>query len=393
MALTTGSLIRTWAGAALLSAATVLPGAAYAQGEAGAAPDYDDSSVWLCRPGREDACAVDLDAAVVQPDGSVTMDIHQPAQDPAIDCFYVYPTVSVDPGVNSDLEIGPEERGVVHAQFARFSEVCRPFAPLYRQVTLTALRAAMAGDGDAMSGGALAYGDVREAWRHYLENDNDGRGVILVGHSQGARMLQTLINQEIEGEPIQDQVISAYLIGWNVQVPEGETVGGDFNAMPICTEAGQTGCVVSYVTFRDDVPPPANTRFGRSPDPANQIACVNPASLSGDGPVMLDAYLSNGSDGYDMASQSWTETQDVDARFVKLPDFLSGQCVNRDGAQYLSVTVNADPSDPRTDVLTGDVIANGQVLADWGLHLVDMHVVMGDLIDLAETQADAYQNR
>ena len=226
MALTSGGLIRTWAGAALLSATTALPGAAHAQGEAGAAPDYSDGSVWLCRPGREDACAVDLDAAVVQADGSVTMDIHQPAQDPAVDCFYVYPTVSVDPGVNSDLEIGPEERGVVHAQFARFSEVCRPFAPLYRQVTLTALRAAMAGNGDAMSGGALAYGDVRDAWRHYLEHDNEGRGVILVGHSQGARMLQTLINQEIEGEPVQDQVISAYLIGWNVQVPEGETVGG-----------------------------------------------------------------------------------------------------------------------------------------------------------------------
>ena len=41
---------------------------------------------------------------------------------------------------NSDMTAGPEEHGVILQQFARFASVCRVYAPLYRQVTLTALR-------------------------------------------------------------------------------------------------------------------------------------------------------------------------------------------------------------------------------------------------------------
>ena len=56
-----------------------------------------------------------------------------------IDCFYVYPTVSLDKGGNSDMEPGPEENGVVRVQLARFASQCRLYAPMYRQATLTAL--------------------------------------------------------------------------------------------------------------------------------------------------------------------------------------------------------------------------------------------------------------
>ncbi len=58
-----------------------------------------------------------------------------------IDCFYIYPTVSRDPGGNSTMKIGDELVAVVNQQFARFASVCRPYAPVYRQATLTALRA------------------------------------------------------------------------------------------------------------------------------------------------------------------------------------------------------------------------------------------------------------
>ena len=37
---------------------------------------------------------------------------------------------------------------------------------------------------------------------------------------------------------------------------------------------------------------------------------------------------------------------------------------------YLDVTVHGNPADPRTDDITGDVMANGEVDASWGLHLV-----------------------
>jgi hypothetical protein len=55
------------------------------------------------------------------------------------------------------------------------------------------------------------------------------------------------------------------------------------------------------------------------------------------------------------------------------------------------VTVHGDPADPRADDIVGDVVANGQVLPDWGLHLIDVGVAMGNLLDIVHDQAKAYQ--
>ena len=96
-------------------------------------------------PGGQDACAVDLTTTVIAEDGRLTQEKFTPNPKAPIDCFYVYPTVSLDPGGNSDMTPGNEERNVIRAQFARFASQCRPFAPLYRQFTLTALRADTAG--------------------------------------------------------------------------------------------------------------------------------------------------------------------------------------------------------------------------------------------------------
>src|SRR3989442_2826887 len=151
---------------------------------AAASNDYNDGKSWLCRPGRQDACAVDLTTTVVAANGKLTVEKWSPKTDTPIDCFYVYPTVSNDPTPNSDMNAGPEEMGVIRSQFARFGSQCRVYAPLYRQVTLTALRAFLAGRIMAIDL-ALGYNDVLNAWNYYLEHDNQGRGVVLIGHSQG----------------------------------------------------------------------------------------------------------------------------------------------------------------------------------------------------------------
>ena len=91
-------------------------------------------------------------------------------------------------------------------QAAPLGTACRVFAPVYRQVTLTALAAGLAGtplsvpEGDDPS--EIAYGDVVDAWNHYLEHDNGGRGVILVGHSQGAGILDRLIRRGDRPRPV-----------------------------------------------------------------------------------------------------------------------------------------------------------------------------------------------
>ena len=88
----------------LLAAAVVLAWAGAAEAQTPATtPDYRSEANWLCRPGRNDACAVDLNATVVNADGSTSVETFTRANEPAVDCFYVYPTVSNDPGVNSDM--------------------------------------------------------------------------------------------------------------------------------------------------------------------------------------------------------------------------------------------------------------------------------------------------
>lgn len=353
--------------------------------------DYGKGENWLCRPGRTDACAVDLTTTVVAANGKLTEEKWKSNPDAPIDCFYVYPTVSNDTTANSDMVAGTEERNVVHHQFARFGSKCRLYAPLYRQATLTALRARLSGKPMAMDL-MLAYNDVLDAWNHYLANDNKGRGVVLIGHSQGSGVLMQLIRNEIDGKPIQDRIVSAMLIGMNVSVPKGQDVGGQFQKMPLCRSANQTGCVISYVTFRENAPPPANTLFGRIPGDKLAAACTNPAALAG-GSGELHAYLGAGRTAGSSAAEPkpWvTPAQPIKTPFVSVPGLLTAECVSNDKGSYLAVKVHGDAKDPRADDIAGDIIVAGQVQANWGLHLIDVHVALGDLVNIAGQQAKAY---
>src|SRR6516165_7301327 len=316
-------VVATW-GCAIQAQTTTPP----AQAQANPAPtpaaknDYGREDSLLCRPGRQDACAVDLSSTIVAADGKLKRENWSDNPNAPIDCFYVYPTVSNDPTPNSSMSPGKEEKGVVRAQFARFRSQCRLFAPMYRQVTLTALRAMLAGTPMAMDR-ALAYNDVLDAWNYYLEHDNKGRGVVLVGHSQGSGVLTQLIHNEIDGKPVQSRIISALLLGTSLPVPKGKDVGGAFQNMPLCHAATQTGCVITYASFRSTAPPPANTRFGKVQD-ANMISgCTNPAALGG-GSGPLHAYMgTHGSRivaGIEAQPTAWvTPPQPIDTPFVSVP--------------------------------------------------------------------------
>src|SRR5258708_5563989 len=300
--------------------------------------------------------------------------------------------VSNDRGGNSDMVPGPEEKGVVQPRFARFAPQCRVSAPMYRQITLTALRAVIAGTPMPMDR-ALTYNDVLDAWNYYLEHDNHGRGVVLIGHSQGSGVLTQLIKNEIDGKAVQSRIISALLLGTSLPVPKGKDVGGAFQHMPLCHSAKQTGCVITYASFRSNSPPPANSRFGKVPGENMVSGCTNPAALAG-GSGELHAYLGARGSGVvttEMSPRPWvTPPQPIDTPFVSVPGLLSAECVSNEKGSYLAVTVHGDPSDPRTDDITGDVVVNKIVLADWGLHLIDVNLAMGNLVDIVGQQSKAY---
>jgi len=354
--------------------------------------DYSDNNSWLCLPDYPRACGADLSTTIVNADGSTRLEPWSGNPNARVDCFYVYPTVSQDETPNSDMVAGPEEFNVVRSQFARLGSECRTFAPLYRQVTLTALRAGMSGGENMTPDRSLPYQDVLDAWNYYLENHNDGRGVVLVGHSQGAGVLTRLITNEIEGTPVQDQIVSAMLLGTNIQVPQGDVVGGTFKHMPLCESGDQIGCVIAYASFRESVPPPANSLYGRG-DEGTTAACTNPAQLA-KGSNELHAYLSNaGSEGVSAATPApWTTIgASVNTPFVTVPGMLSAECVEKNGYSYLEVIVNSNPDENRIDDITGDVLnADGSVNEAWGLHIIDVNLTIGDLVTIVGQQARSH---
>jgi hypothetical protein len=337
-----------------------------------------------------DACVTDQTATVVNADGSEHVETW--AADPAapIDCFYVYPTVSREPTPNSDMTITAAEQGVVVQQVARFASKCRVYAPMYRQVTLTALRAALSGQ-PSMADRHLAYDDVRDAWNEYLAHDNRGRGVVLIGHSQGSRVLSELVKNEIDGKPVQSQIVSIILAGTVLQVPVGKDVGGEFKSIPLCHAQDQTWCAIAFASFRANSPPPADSLFGKSAGPGLMAACVNPAALGG-GSGELEAYLPAGRTQF--ASQhpvAWVKGgPEIATPFATVPGLLSAQCVSDAHGSYLAITIHGDPKDPRTDDISGDVIVGGKVLPGWGLHLIDMNLTMGNLIDDVGAESKAW---
>ena len=367
-------------------------------------PDYADPAAWLCRPGQVDACAQDQSATVVAANGALTSEPFRADPAAPIDCFYVYPTVSNDPTPNSDMTANAEERSVIAQQFARFGAQCRLYAPLYRQVTVTALRAALVG-APMPADRQMAYADAKAAWEHYLAHDNNGRGVVLIGHSQGAGILTALIANEIDGKPVASKLVSALILGANVPVPRGGLVGGVFKTTPLCATASQTGCVVSYVSFRDTAPPPSTSRFGTTlmstplalPTADLTAACVNPAALlrGQGGAADLHSYLGAAGRAFGAGAEPtpWSAGREIATPFVSTPGLLTAQCISTPTHAYLSVRVNGNADDPRIDDIPGDVIAAGRVLPDWGLHLVDANIAMGDLVELVGVQSRAYRAR
>ena len=333
--------------------------------------------MWICWPGADDTCAESQDLTLVAADGSLEVVPFTPVDDAPVDCFYVYPTISGDPTPNSDLI--PQEGQEIfttRSQAARYGSVCRVFAPVYRQNTLASLSGRVQAP-EGVSTREIAYADVLDAFSHYMATANEGRGIVLLGHSQGAGLIGRLIAEEIDGVPaMQDRFVTAHILGSSAPT---------YDTIPACTEVGELGCVISYATFRQTAPPPANSFFGRTH--AGPALCTNPADLAGSAATMRPQYLFNAGPAAFAGASPFTDPAEAEAittPWVGYPDFIVGECVDDGTFGYLSVEILGDPADPRADDINGDLTP------EWGLHLADAQVAMGDLVALVEAQVEAY---
>ena len=369
----------------LATAGLVAAPAATQQPAAPAAADYSRPANWLCLPGRIDSCTTPLRTADLDPEGYGEVNPSKVAKSPPVDCFIVYPTVSRDGGMNSDLVPGAgEEKAAITSQFARLAGACRTFAPVYRSMTLGAVAAAATG-GDVTVPARIALGDVRNAWRTYLARHNKGRPFVLVGHSQGSLMLIQLLANDIEGRPEAKRMKLAIVPGFNVLVPQGKLVGGTFKSTPLCSAPGQTGCVLSWVSFREHNAPPAGAIFGYATRPGMTVACTNPARPGATGWVPLESYwYARSSLPVAGGPIAWSSQGAPPAPYLRTDGLVSARCVNDGPRGYLSIRTNADPKDKRTDRVGGEVGALGFFLPGWGMHLIDFNAAQGDILRAIE---------
>lgn len=343
-------------------------------------------TVWLCKPGLAgNPCARSLTTTIANADGSQSTERARRPRTPKVDCFYVYPTVSGQNRINATRTAEAEQKSVAEQQAARFSQVCRMFAPVYRQLTVNAI-----GGEIPAAAARLAYGDVRSAWRDYLRNQNRGRGVVLIGHSQGTYLLRQLIQDEIDRRPrVRMRLVSALLLGGNVLVRKGRDSGGDFRNIPACRSARQTGCVIGYSAFYGS--PTADARFGRAVDrfglavdpDKQEVLCTNPAALGG-GAGALAPYFATAPFAGPLGLVTDDPPALVSTRWISVPGLYRAKCRREGAAVWLGVT--SAPGDPRP------VLAES-LGPDWGLHLYDVNLPLGNLVSVVRHQARAYARR
>lgn len=384
--------------AAFATLATVL-------GAAAPASAADPPTRWACHPGQApNPCDDGLTTTYLS---STTLEprrvakVETPAKDAArpVDCFYVYPTVVSQPArVTAPMVLTREVRSILQYQAARFSQVCDVYAPVYRQTTLYGLVEPALGkplpEGEVSPRLALAYGDVKRAWHDYLAHDNHGRGVVLIGHSQGSGHLIKLIQDEIDADPaVRSRLVSAIVPGGNLTVQRGERAGGDFEHVPLCANRSETGCAIAWSLFA--YPPSAAAYFGRTKSqlrdagglpskPGTEVACVNPAELSGDD-GRFETFVRReqfpGLIGIALWTMYYGLRPYAGTPWISPGERYKGSCRHLRGDAHVLLVRTASPT---------TVLPMQAPWPEWGLHLADLNMPLGNVIRIVRSQIAAY---
>jgi Protein of unknown function (DUF3089) len=378
----TGSRIgRVCAAAAVTLAATL--------GTAGSAPA---ATKWLCGPGvAHDPCRPSLSTTLFRGwDTRTGTATPKRDRDRGVDCFYVYPTVSNQTSRLATKRVDPELRSIALYQAARFSQLCRVYAPVYRQATVPALQAGTTTRGDYLT----AYGDVEKAFDAFLRRIGPHRGFVLLGHSQGAYHLQRLIRRRIDNHrALRRRLVSAVILGGNVTVRAKSDRGGVFRHVPTCRRATQLSCVLAFSTFNETPPDPS--LFGRGgsrvanflglPNGSKlETACTNPAALGSGRSVPLTSVVPTQpfapgtliAAGISLLGLQWPAASST---FVQSNGAFTGRCSRTGGAHVLRIAS-----------VPGTPVPKASPTPEWGLHLVDANIAQGDLVKVLRSQMRAY---
>jgi hypothetical protein len=207
-------------------------------------PDYGDVANWAALPTTDDAA--DLTPGDSLSDQQATA---------RADVFFVHPTIYRDTrkgnrywsaSLDDEKLNDAVDESTIRNQASVFNAAAKVYAPRYRQAHLSVFYA----EGATVKQPALdvAYEDVRSAFRYYLTHYNHGRPIIVAAHSQGTLHAERLLREFFDGQELAERLVAAYLVGMPI-------ARDAFATIPVCTEAEQTGCFVSWRTYREDFTP------------------------------------------------------------------------------------------------------------------------------------------
>ncbi len=229
------------------------------------APNYADAGAWAALPSKPSQAA--FVPAGVEP---------SPA-DPAVDVFFIHPTAYMNGADwNSPLDANSQTEENVHWMLANqasaFNGCCAVYAPRFREGSI--FRYVAPPPGIYKKSGDFAYGDVDRAFTYFLEHYSKGRPFIIASHSQGTEHGFNLVMRRIDGTPLAQRLVAAYLIGGSITDKQVDAL----KTLHACASPTDLHCVIHWATYGEGATPVRT-------DTKDKLLCVNPLTWLRDGPL------------------------------------------------------------------------------------------------------------
>ncbi|MFT5723231.1 MAG: hypothetical protein ACI9JN_000340 [Bacteroidia bacterium] len=163
------------------------------------------------------------------------------------DVFYVYPTLYTDykdTAWNIDIDNLKQREKILNIavknQASAWANAGQVYVPYYRQAHIRSYSKLEGRGRDAL---LLAYADVKAAFEYYLKHYNNGRAIILAGHSQGSTHLSMLLKDYFDNKPLQEKLVAAYLPGIGLEKTQ-------YKSIHLMSHPDSTGGFVTWNTFK-----------------------------------------------------------------------------------------------------------------------------------------------